>query len=293
MRSCSSPRARPPDRFLIFQLLVGTWPAALLGDGPLEQTALAAYAERLKGVVTKSLREAKVHSTWTTPDEAYEGATLRLIDAALTGVKASRFLAAFRPFAARVAALGAANSFAQTVLKFTIPGMPDLYQGCELWDLSMVDPDNRRPIDFALRAEALQDIRKGPDDRAATMARLWGDWRDARFKLALTRWLLEARAKEPALFASGDYLPLAIVGAAADTLFAFARRFEGTCLVVVIQRFPTDAIGDDARVALPDELVGRMGTGIVGGTTIEGRALVAAAPLLGGLPAAVYRFGVA
>ena len=185
-----APAEGSPDRndeYLVYQLLVGTLPPELLSND--EPAALSAYAERLKAVMTKSVREAKVHSTWTAPDADYEAGVLAFVDDALKGPHSAAFLELLRPVAERVARLGSANSFAQTVLKFTVPGMPDLYQGAELWDLTLVDPDNRRPIDYGLRRAVLEEASTGAD-----AIRCWKRTPlDGRFKLGLTRTLLALR----------------------------------------------------------------------------------------------------
>ena len=281
------------DRFLLFQLLVGTWPLELLGAGEVDRAILDPYVERLKGALTKSMREAKVHSTWTTPDETYEAAMMALVDGALTGEAASRFLAAFRPVADEVATLGASNSFVQTVLKFTIAGLPDIYQGCESWDLTMVDPDNRRPIDYDARDAALKAIDR--EDVAAAeplVPRLWSGWRDGRFKLGITRALLKLRADDPDLFATGGYQSLTVSGDEQSALFAFARTGTHATLVVIVRRFPGVAFGD-ATVALPAVLTGRRGTSLFSGGSIDGTQTMAASRLLGALPGEVYRFPLA
>ena len=152
----------PNDEYMFYQMLVGSWPVELLGPSP-DAEGLAAYAERIKGALIKSLREAKAHSTWAAPNPAYEEAMLGLAGLALDPTRSAAFLGAFLPFAERVARLGAQNSLAQTVLKLTLPGVPDIYQGTELWDLSLVDPDNRRPVDYALRQRLLEEIwRRSP-----------------------------------------------------------------------------------------------------------------------------------
>ena len=152
----------PPDRndeYLFYQLLVGTWPVELLDDVS-DGAPIAAYAERLKATMVKSMREAKVHSTWAAPDAAYEDAMLTFVEEALDLSRSAAFLDSLLPFVRTVARFGAHNSLIQTVLKLTCPGVPDIYQGSELWDLSMVDPDNRRPVDYGLRERALDDVLK-------------------------------------------------------------------------------------------------------------------------------------
>ncbi|HUO21583.1 MAG TPA: malto-oligosyltrehalose synthase, partial [Caulobacteraceae bacterium] len=137
------------DEYLFYQTLLGSWPVELLGGNEGDSAALAAYADRVKGALVKSMREAKIHSTWSAPNEAYEAAMLDLAALALDPARSGAFLADFSAFAGEIAALGARNSLAQTVLKLTAPGVPDTYQGAELWDLSLVDPDNRRAVDYA------------------------------------------------------------------------------------------------------------------------------------------------
>ncbi len=155
---------RAPDRndeYALYQTLVGTVPPELLRADQTEAEAWSAYAERVKGAMQKSLREAKVHTTWAAPNQGYETAMATFIDAALTGPRAEAFRSCFLPFATDVARLGVENSLVQTALKLTMPGVPDLYQGTELWDLSMVDPDNRRPIDFERRMALIDSVQAG------------------------------------------------------------------------------------------------------------------------------------
>jgi (1->4)-alpha-D-glucan 1-alpha-D-glucosylmutase len=253
----------PPDRndeYMFYQLLLGSWPVDLL-DGDMPADALAAYLERVQGALIKSMREAKLHSTWAAPDAAYEAAMVDFAALALDPVRGAAFLASFRPFAARVARLGADNSLVQTVLKLTLPGAPDIYQGAELWDLSLVDPDNRRPVDYAERGRLLARI-DGP------LASLMADWRDGRFKLAAIARLLALRGDAPALFAKGDYEPITAQGPDADRICAFARRWKDRELLVVARRFPTRR-GLQAGLDLP----GRLRTGgwrdLLGGGTAD------------------------
>ena len=270
------------DRYLLFQLLVGTWPVAFAGSGTLDPEARGDYAARLKAVMTKSMREAKRHSTWTTPDEPYEAAMATLIEAALTGPSSQRFLEDFRPFADEVAERGARNTFAQTVLKLTVPGMPDIYQGAEGWDLTMVDPDNRRPIDYASRRAVLDRL---DDGEAASVAALWADWRDGAFKLALTHRLLALRRQEPDLFACGGYDPVPVED---DGVCAFLRTRGDASLLVVAQRFPDDAQRGASAFALPDALAGRSATSVLTGATIALRAAAPWSLLSEGLPASAW-----
>ena len=146
----------------------------------------------------KSLREAKLRTTWAMPDEEYERGTLAFVEAALDPSRSGAFLTLFRPFAERVARLGVGNSLVQTVLKLTLPGMPDFYQGSELWDLNLVDPDNRRPVDYPLREKALAEVTDAlARDRCGTVRRLAEAWPDGRIKLAVIATLAGVSPRPP------------------------------------------------------------------------------------------------
>jgi len=162
---------------------------------------------------------------------------MSLIDAALTGSRASAFLAAFLPLMRRLAASGAHNGLIQTVLKLTAPGVPDIYNGSELWDLSMVDPDNRRSVDYGLRARMLEQLDSALQaDRGECMRQLWRHWDDGRIKLATVMTLLRHRQTRPELYAEGDYQPLAAHGPHADELCAYARIHGEQSLIVAVAR---------------------------------------------------------
>ncbi len=281
---------RQPDRndeYALLQLIVGTCPVELLAE-PRDPEVLAVYVERLKGAMTKAMREAKVHSTWADPNTTYEAATLAFIDRMLTGERADAFWAAALPFLRRIAELGASNSVVQTVLKLTIPGVPDIYQGCELWDFSMVDPDNRRPVDFAGRSAALDAVRAELEgDRASAFARYREAWRDGRVKLAVTAALLGFRRDHAALFADGSYEAVTASGPDRDSVCAFRRQAGGDAILVAVARFPGRREGrefdPETTVALP---AGRW-TDVFTGRTFHGGGEVSAADLFGVLPAAV------
>jgi (1->4)-alpha-D-glucan 1-alpha-D-glucosylmutase len=239
------------DEYLLYQLLLGSWPCELLlldaagtarGEpaDPAPPPALTAYAERVRAAMTKSMREARVHTNWAIPNTEYEEAMTALVDAALTGARSAAFLSAFLPFARQLAVLGAHNSLVQTLILLTAPGVPDLYNGAELWDFSMVDPDNRRRVDYerhALLLDALLADLQG--DRAAGMASLLRDWPDGRIKLAVTQTLLQHRRARAQLYAAGDYQPLQAEGAEADEICAYARTHGEHSLIVAAARFPS------------------------------------------------------
>ena len=285
----------PPDRndeYMFYQLLIGTWPVELLGASP-DAEGLAAYAERIKVALTKSLREAKVHSTWAAPNPAYEEAMLGLAGLALDPVRSAAFLGAFLPFAERVARLGAQNSLVQTVLKLTLPGVPDIYQGTELWDLSLVDPDNRRPVDYALRQRLLDEILETvADDRQGAMARYLQSWQDAQFKLAAMAAILGFRREAPVLFAEGDYEGLSAEGDGADEVCAFSRRQGDAAMLVAVARFPgrRDIRGAPpaATLPVPESLQGGQWRELLTGRRVELGAKLNAATLFREAPAAVF-----
>jgi (1->4)-alpha-D-glucan 1-alpha-D-glucosylmutase len=231
----------PPDRndeYLLYQLLIGSWPAEWFIAAP-DEAALAEYADRIKGAMEKSVREAKVHSTWAAPNTAYENALSGFIQEALDPSRSATFLSAFLPFAERVARLGVQNSLVQTVLKLTVPGIPDIYQGAELWDLSLVDPDNRRPVDFGLRASLMERLESDLGrDRARTMRAAMSGWTDGSVKLAIIMSLLSLRRELPDLFASGDYEAVPVEGPRSDAVCAFMRTHAGRRILVIAARFP-------------------------------------------------------
>ena len=211
------------ELWYFFQMLIGAWPVAWAETGaPADE--LATFRERLQAAMLKSVREARVNSTWAVPNQTYETALRDLIDTALANTADNRFLPAFRKFVAGIGEAGARVGLAQAVLKLTVPGVPDIYQGAELWEQSMVDPDNRRPVDFSVRQGLLD--RAGPLDMT--------DWRDGSVKLAVIQRLLELRSTEPDLFAQGSYEPVW----AGDHLVAFARRHQGRALLVAVALYP-------------------------------------------------------
>ena len=283
----------PPDRndeYLFYQLLLGAWPAELTDVATLDPEQVRAFAERMEGAMLKSMREAKLHSTWASPDAAYEEAMLGFVRDALDTSASDAFLGAFLPFQARVARLGVRNSLVQAALKLTLPGMPDIYQGAELWDLSLVDPDNRRPVDHAMRRRLLGEVATALErDRAGALAGMLENWKDGRIKLALTATLLGYRREHPALFAAGGYEPLNAAGPRAEQVCAFLRRCRDEMLLVAAARFPArlEADPDWSGTAIPWP-EGRRWRDLLSGQTVEPRGeALAAAALLSGLPVAV------
>ncbi len=207
----------PAHEYMLYQALIGAWPL----DGGLGVERFLAYAR-------KAAREGKEETSWLDPDEAYESGLAGFI-AAILGDEA--FVRGFDAVAQRAALIGALNSLSQLALKIAMPGVPDFYQGTEFWDLSLVDPDNRRPVDFAARADALTALSARADMRALAEA-----WPDGRIKLALTQRLLAFRGSLAEVFARGDYRPLAVTGEHRDHVIAFARCHGNDAAIVVVGR---------------------------------------------------------
>ncbi|CAO3357198.1 malto-oligosyltrehalose synthase [Azospirillum melinis] len=281
----------PPDRndeYLFYQLLLGAWPAELTGASVdrIEQPAMTAFAERIVGAMTKSMREAKVHSTWAAPNEAYEGAVVSFIHDALDVTRRNAFLEAFLPFQASLARIGMVNGLAQALLKLTSPGVPDIYQGCELWNLSLVDPDNRLPVDYDARRKLLEEVEGVVEH--GTVAGLLERWTDGAVKLAVTRQALAVRGEMPEVFSAGEYLPLEATGERADHVVAYARRNGDETVVVAVPRL-VGQLGEDpdwGNTAIPLP----RGTGWrnrLTGAEVEGGDAVMAATLFADLPVAL------
>ncbi len=208
--------------YMLYQTLLGVWPLA--APDPTLTGRLKAYA-------IKAAREAKQETSWLNPHEGYENAVCSFIERILNRSASAEFLDSLEGFARRVALLGALNSLSQITLKATMPGVPDFYQGTEFWDLSMVDPDNRRPVDFTERAVVLAQVDR-PDWQA--LAR---DWPNGHVKLAWTRHLLKLRNELPDVFADGDYEPLEVSGRHRDHVVAFARRRGRHAVIAAVTRW--------------------------------------------------------
>jgi (1->4)-alpha-D-glucan 1-alpha-D-glucosylmutase len=250
----TAPPARN-DEYLFFQNLIATWPAELTLPRNLEPTQLAQYSERLQAAMIKSVREARVHSNWISPDAAYESAVTEFVRSALDPAIGQTFLENFLPFQRDVAELGVHNSLAQVLLKITSPGVADFYQGSDLWDLNLPDPDNRRPVNFDTRRELLSQIKDVRQERVPSLYTMLKNWHDGRIKLILIQTLLRFRCKHSGLFETGSYEPLQAPGDSSG-LCAFRRSAEReTCVVLAsldARRKPVEysqesiSVGDDA-----------------------------------------------
>ena len=216
--------------YLLYQTLVGTWlgPASV-GVEPDE------YVERIVAYMHKALREAKVHTSWMNPSVDYEEAVERLVRELLAGESSAAFRQELDEFVESIAAAGYVNGLVQTVLKMTLPGVPDFYQGTEWWDFNLVDPDNRRPVDFVARCDMLDVLARGYEQDPALVAKeVSHAWPDPSAKMLAIWRTLRLRASRPELFASGEYVPLAAEGPLADHVVAFARRLGDEWAVVAV-----------------------------------------------------------
>jgi (1->4)-alpha-D-glucan 1-alpha-D-glucosylmutase len=275
-----APAPDPNEELLLYETLVGTW--------PVYDAAGQEYAERIEAYVLKAAREAKVHTSWIDPAAAYEEALTGFARALLAD---EGFRARFVPFVERVAWYGALASLGQVVLKVAAPGVPDFYQGTELWNLRLVDPDNRGPVDFERRARWLAEL---PEHEDGTLLR---DFRDGRIKLFTTARALALRSAEEQVLRDGSYLPLRPRGQRARHLCAFARTAYGRWVVAVVPRLCTRLApageppvgarvwGDDV-IALPDEAPRRFRDAFTG-RVVEGDDGLRVADVLGALPFAL------
>src|SRR5215467_11678758 len=239
------------EEYLLYQTLLGTWP--MQANGEPEPLPSPDYIERIQAYMTKALKEAKINTSWIQPNEEWDAEMHDFIARILDSSPRNKFLPIFLPAAKEIIRLGAINSLTQTLLKLTSPGVPDIYQGNEIWDFSLVDPDNRRPVDYKVRAEMLSCLTtKSPEE-------LLQNWADGRIKMFLTQRALHFRSEHVDLFRNGDYLPLPASGAFADCVIAFARKLDRRSVIVIVPRLSSRVgfppIGDkwkDTSIELPE-----------------------------------------
>lgn len=249
-----TPAPDPREEHLIYQTLLGAWPFEADAPG-----VLAAFTRRVEAYVIKAAREAKVHTSWLNPNAPYEEALRRFLQALLDPRPGNAFLEDFRRFLEPIVRAGVRTSLSQLLLKITSPGTPDFYQGTELWDLNLVDPDNRRPVDFGLR-QGLLDSLPPPGEAAAR--ELLERPRDGRIKMYVMRTALQYRRERRPLFDRGDYLALEARGGEAERVCAFARVCGPAAAVIVAGRFFLRAGADgpaawrDTDLILPAGLEG-------------------------------------
>lgn len=222
----------PNDEYLFYQMLVGAF--------PFDAQERSGFCDRMNDYAIKAVREAKVFTTWLEPNPAYENACTQFIQAILQDSPENPFLQSFLPFQKRIADYGIFNSLSQTLLKVAAPGLPDFYQGTELWDLSLVDPDNRRPVDFTLRQSYLREIQQGIQAGLPTLLpRLLAERDNGKIKLFLVLQSLQVRAQWLEVFERGDYTPLTLSGRFQHHGVAFARSWAGKTLVAIAPRWLT------------------------------------------------------
>jgi (1->4)-alpha-D-glucan 1-alpha-D-glucosylmutase len=273
----------------IYQTLLGAW--------PLDPAEFDGFRDRVKQYLTKAMREAKTHSSWIDVNEAHESAVLEFLDRILDQDPGAPFLREFTAFQTRISSYGAWNSLSQLVLKLTSPGFPDIYQGNELWNFSMADPDNRRPIDYKRRERYAQETARlaGNDVRP-----LLEQWRDGRIKMLVTRTLLNDRRTRPEPFLSGKYVPLEAVGQSSDHVIAFLRHTGDHWNLTLVPRHTTrlvppetppvgDEVWSDTSLILPDDAPSHWADSVTGErVTVQG-GKVRVADVLRSLPVAVLR----
>ena len=242
-----------PDRneeYLLYQTLLGVWPNTPMNDKEHE-----VFKNRIHDYMLKATREAKVHTSWISPNIPYEDALLKFIDAVLSG---HLFLSDFQMLQKKVAYFGMFNSLGQTLLKMTSPGIPDFYQGTEIWDFSLVDPDNRRPVNFELRKERLAALKKRVETAGQNLSEyvrdLMREWKDGTIKLYLIYKALNYRRENPLLFMESHYIPLAGDGDKTEHLCAFVRQSEDQVVLIIIPRFLTSLIKEIDEAPLGAEV---------------------------------------
>ena len=273
---------RVPERneeYLLYQTLLGVWPAH-----PVTGEDHEALKARIRDYMVKAIREAKVNSNWISPDGPYEEALLKFIDAILSCSTTNLFMKDFTTFQKKISYFGMFNALSQTLLKITSPGVPDFYQGTELWDFSLVDPDNRRPVNFGVRRRILTGLKKRMKkdaSRRVSLARgLLRTWQDGAIKLYVTFMSLNYRKKNHLLFEDGGYLPIIADGSLKENVCAFARFVEDKAALVVVPRFLTrplksvkekpfgECVWTDTGIVIPDEIPGNTYRNIFTGETI-------------------------
>jgi (1->4)-alpha-D-glucan 1-alpha-D-glucosylmutase len=278
------------DEYFFYQTLLGAY--------PFDERENESFVGRVKDYVLKSIREAKLHTAWLRPDTAYEEGFLTFVENVLEPSDSNEFMKVFLPFQKWVAGYGIFNSLSQTLLKFTAPGVPDTYQGTELWDLSMVDPDNRRPVDYEQRISVLKDIKeKAQADSLKLIDELLSSKEDGRIKLFLTYKVLQARKENLEVFLKGEYQPLEVVGKFQDHIVAFARRFGDSIAIAIAPRFLTtlvqpgeypfgEQVWADTQLKLPQGAQSTWRDAITG-QTISGSGAIAIGQILQHFPVAL------
>jgi (1->4)-alpha-D-glucan 1-alpha-D-glucosylmutase len=267
----------PKDAWLFYQAVLGAWPADLAPD---DRAGLADLARRMRQYLEKALREAKERTRWTDIDADYETAVQKFAAAALDPRRSGQFLAEMRALIDLVAPASTANSLAQLVFKLTAPGVPDIYQGTEAWDFSLVDPDNRRTVDYRWSADALEEVEDRVLDLAQGLA-----------KLQVIQSVLAVRRRDPELFARGDYRPLEIRGPASGAIVAYARTLADRAIVVCAMRYGWASSGllNGSEILLDGTLSQLGWSDVFGARRLSSQPTLQLASLLGPNPIALLR----
>jgi len=280
----------PEIEWMFYQALAGAWPPDLTTD---DAQGLGRLAQRMTQFMLKAVREAKVHTSWTAQVAAYEQAIEGFTRAALDPGRSAAFLQDFAAACEPVLLAGAGNSLAQTAIKLTAPGVPDIYQGAELWELSLVDPDNRREVDF----DACRSLHSSVD--SAPVQELLAGWRSGAIKMRLLQAGLRLRATVPQLFAGGSYVPLAVEGTGSSNVLAFARHAGAKAVITIVPRIclsllegqstplvPAQRWGDTV-IKLPEPVAGHGWRDVVTGARHAAQGALSVKEALGRFPVAV------
>lgn len=242
------------EEYLLYQTLLGAWPF-----GSLSKHAHQQFLGRMQGYAVKALREAKVNTSWLNPDEAYETAVSEFLSRILSTSSTNAFLQDFLPFQQRLSRYGMYNSLSQVLIKTLAPGVPDFYQGTELWDFSLVDPDNRQPVDYLLRQQRLSELHHLQSTTSSVdfVHGLLQDSENGLIKMYLTTTALHLRKRNPKLFLEGSYFPLEAKGEQAHHVCGFIRQDHATTCLTVFPRFLTSLIPDPTTSPLGQAVWGQ------------------------------------
>jgi (1->4)-alpha-D-glucan 1-alpha-D-glucosylmutase len=266
------------EEYFFYQTLIGVWPLETMTPAQHEQ-----FVTRIEDYMCKSSKEAKFHTSWVSPNAAHDEALAEFVRAALKRDPANHFLADFARFRRPIEIAGMLNALSQTVIKAGSPGVPDLYQGTELWDYNLVDPDNRRPVDFAIRSAMLEEIvREADRNRIKLLENLLASPHDGRIKMYVIHRALQFRRDHPELFASGAYVPLETLGKRARHVIAFARRAGDERVIIAAGRFftglenaadsfPAGGAWSDTKIILPPDFATRRYIDLFTGLAIDTR----------------------
>lgn len=278
------------DEYFLYQTLTGAM--------PFTDEEYGVFVERIKGYAVKAVREAKIHTAWLKPDIEYEEAFVSFIDALLKKSDKNIFLKDFMPFQKKIAWYGMLNSLSQAVLKITSPGIPDFFQGTELWDLNLVDPDNRRPVDFGKRASLLKEIKdRSSASLSGLIPELLSSYEDGRIKLFLVHTALRVRRELADTFENSGYAPLEVKGSRNAHVIAFARTGRSNHALTIAPRFFTSLVQErqspmgevwaDTEVVLPNGLTNRVWINEITGEELESRGSIALKDALKNFPVAL------